>query len=63
MTDDTDLRIAIYAMVTIAYTSGICPFCKAKIGERKVKLSDVQEHIKGEYSLWAESYKKVMGME
>ena len=57
-----DLEIVAYAMATLVYTNGVCPFCRVKIAEKSVRISDVGKHIekKNEYSLWIKSYKRVM---
>jgi len=53
-------EVIAYAMASIIFNNGICPFCKVKIAERYISLSDVEKHIeeKNEYSLWEKSYKR-----
>jgi len=55
-------EIIAYAMASIIYNNGVCPFCKVKIAEESISLSDVEKHIKSknEYLLWEKSYKRVM---
>ena len=54
-------EIIAYAMATLVYTNGVCPFCGEEIAKGgSIRLVDVREHIVREYSLWVRSYRRLM---
>jgi len=53
-------KVIAYATAVIIYMGGICPICETKIIQERIKLSDIEKHIKDkeEYPLWASILKE-----